>query len=142
MIDDDESITRSIAMVLENEGYRVDTAGTGAIAIEKSQTSFYDLALIDIRLPDMEGTRLLTSLRETTPGMIKILLTGYPTMDNATDAVNKGANAYLTKPVNIDELIKTVREQLRKHREDKKYSEGKVAEYFEARFKEMDNRES
>jgi len=142
VIDDDESITRSIAMVLENEGYRVDTAGTGAIAIEKSQTSFYDLALIDIRLPDMEGTRLLTSLRETTPGMIKILLTGYPTMDNATDAVNKGANAYLTKPVNIDELIKTVREQLRKHREDKKYSEGKVAEYFEARFKEMDNRES
>jgi DNA-binding NtrC family response regulator len=141
VIDDDESVRKTLALVLEKEGYQVDTAQNGTVAIEKSQGNFYNLALIDIRLPDMEGTRLLTELQETTPKMIKILLTGNPTVDNAITAVNKNANAYLTKPVNVDQLIQTVREQLRRQQEERKYSEGKVAEFFETRFKEMDSKE-
>jgi DNA-binding NtrC family response regulator len=141
VIDDDESIRKTLAMVLEREGYQVDTAQNGTVAIEKSQGNFYNLALIDIRLPDMEGTRLLTELQETTPRMVKILLTGNPTVDNAITAVNKNADAYLTKPVNLDQLLQTVREQLRRQQEERKYSEGKVAEFFETRFKEMDSTE-
>ena len=141
VIDDDESIRKTLAMVLEREGYQVDTAQNGTVAIEKSQGNFYNLALIDIRLPDMEGTRLLVELKETTPRMIKILLTGNPTLDNAITAVNKNADAYLTKPVNLDQLLQTVREQLRRQQEERKYSEGKVAEFFETRFKEMDSTE-
>jgi len=71
VIDDDESIRKSLATVLEEEGYVVDTAENGKEAIQKSNVNFYNLALIDIQLPDMEGTRLLTAMKETTPKMVK-----------------------------------------------------------------------
>jgi DNA-binding response OmpR family regulator len=66
VIDDDETIRRTTVMALEKEGYRVDTAENGTMATEKAQANFYNLALIDIRLPDMEGTGLLTALKKTT----------------------------------------------------------------------------
>ena len=58
----------------------MDTASNGKEAVGKSQTNFYNLALVDIRLPDMDGTKLLTSMKETTPEMVKIILTGYPAL--------------------------------------------------------------
>jgi len=93
--------------------------------------------LIDIRLPDMEGTELLTALKETTPKMIKIILTGYPALQNAIDGVNKGAHGYLVKPIKMDELFQTVKEQLKKQSESKEYGEQKLAKFVETRFKEM-----
>jgi len=80
VVDDDESIRKVLATILEENGYIVDTAENGKEAIEKSNTKFYNLALIDIRLPDMEGTKLLTTIRETTPKMVKIIVTGYPSL--------------------------------------------------------------
>ena len=56
----------------------------------------------------MEGTELLTALKETTPKMVKIILTGYPALQNAITAINKGVDAYLVKPVNTDELLRSV----------------------------------
>jgi DNA-binding NtrC family response regulator len=138
IVDDDPSIRRSMSKILEHEGYYVDSAENGKEAIVKSEENFYNLALIDIRLPDMEGTELLTSLKETYPRMGKIMVTGYPLLQNAIEAVNKGADFYLTKPVNIDELVKVVKEQLRKQEEEKKYSEEKMAAYVETRAQELD----
>jgi two-component system cell cycle response regulator len=116
VIDDDEGIRKVIAEALKTEGYAVDTAGNGKDAIEKSQTQAYNLALIDIRLPDMDGTQLLTSLKEPVLGMIKIILTGYPTLQTAVDAVNKGAESYLIKPFNMDDLLRTIHETLKKQK--------------------------
>ena len=70
IIDDEESIRNSLAAVLEEKGYLVDMAENGQVAIEKSKTKAYNLALIDIRLPDMEGTDLLTAIKENTPDMV------------------------------------------------------------------------
>jgi DNA-binding NtrC family response regulator len=137
VIDDDEGIRKVVTHALKSEGYSVDTASNGKEAIEKSQTNFYNLALIDIRLPDMEGTELLTALKETTPKMIKIILTGYPALQNAIDGVNKGAHGYLVKPIKMDELFQTVKEQLKKQSESKEYGEQKLAKFVETRFKEM-----
>jgi len=95
VIDYDETIRKLIATVLEGAGYLVDTAKSGKEAIEKTSSRFYNLALIDIRLPDMEGTQLLTAIKETTPKIIKIMLTGYPSTQNAIDAVNGGADEYI-----------------------------------------------
>ena len=136
MIDDDETITAVFRAGLKQEGFSVDVASTGKEAIEKSQGQVYNLALIDIRLPDMEGTKLLTELKETTPKMRKIIVTGYPDVQNAIASVQKGADFYITKPTKIDELVKVVREQLLKQREEKDYSQQKVAEYIETRFRE------
>ena len=136
VIDDDEGIRKVITTALNDESYITDTASNGREAIEKSKTNAYNLAIIDIHLPDMEGTQLLSELEETTPKMRKIIVTGFPEVQNAIAAVKKGANDYITKPVKIDVLINSIREQLRKQREEKNYSEEKVAEYIETRLRE------
>jgi len=141
VIDDDEGIRKVVAEALRSEGYSVDTASNGKQAVEKSRTNFYNLALIDIRLPDMEGTKLLTSMKQTTPEMIKIILTGYPALQNAIDAVNKGAHGYLVKPINMDELLRTVEEHMKKQSEMKQYSQERVAEFVETRFNELQTEE-
>jgi DNA-binding NtrC family response regulator len=142
VIDDDEGTRKVVAEALKSEGYSVDTASNGKEAVEKSQTNFYNLALVDIRLPDMEGTKLLTSMKETTPEMIKIILTGYPALENAVDAVNKGAHGYLVKPINMDELLRTVDQHLKKQSELKEYGQQRLAQFVETRVKELQTEES
>ena len=136
VIDDDETITAVFRAGLRQEGYNVDVASTGKEAIEKSKNQLYNLALIDIRLPDMEGTKLLTEMQETIPKMRKIIVTGYPDLQNAIASVQKGADFYITKPTKLDELTKVVKEQLQKQQEEKMYGEKKVAEYLETRLRE------
>jgi len=137
VIDDEESIRRTISMTLEHAGYKVDTAENGKQAIEKAEINFYNLAIIDIRLPDMEGTELLSAMKETTPKMVKIILTGYPALQNAMTAINKGVNYYLIKPVNTDELLKVIKEHLDKQKNEREYSQQKIAQFVETRFKEL-----
>jgi DNA-binding NtrC family response regulator len=112
--------------------------GSAREAIKKTDKKFYNLALIDIRLPDMEGIELLMKMRDTTPRMRKIIITGYPTLQNAVDAVNKGADAYVTKPFDVERVLNTISEQLRKQEQEKKYSQDKVAEFIETRVRELD----
>jgi len=136
--DDDESIRKILAVILEDRGYTVDTAKNGKQAIELSKNNFYNLALIDIRLPDMEGTRLLSSLRETVPRMRKVIITGFPSMQNAVEALNKGADAYVTKPFEMEKILKTIKDQLKKQQEEKKFSQDKVTEFIHTRVKELE----
>ena len=109
----------------------------GREAIKKSESTAYNVALIDIRLPDMEGTELLTSMKDTVPKVRKIIITGYPSMQNAIDAVNRNADAYLVKPVDVDKLLELVRRQLKLQEAEKKYNQQKVAEFIETRAKEI-----
>jgi DNA-binding NtrC family response regulator len=140
IIDDEESIRKSLAAVLEEKGYLVDMAENGQVAIEKSKTKAYNLALIDIRLPGMEGTDLLTAIKENTPDMVGIIVTGYPSLQNAIEAVNKGADGYIVKPFTIDVLLDMVKKHLKIQQETRKYSEQKVAEFIETRAKELESR--
>jgi DNA-binding NtrC family response regulator len=119
VIDDEESIRTTTSAILEEEGYEVDMAENGKEAIRKSNADLYRVALIDFRLPDMDGTELLTALRETTPKMVKIMVTGYPTLENAVECVNKHADAYFVKPVNYENLLSTIRELIQKQQESK-----------------------
>ena len=120
VIDDDGSIMKTIAAILQSEGYVVSTAENGKEAIEKSNTDFYRVALIDFRLPDMQGTELLTALRETTPKTVKIMVTGYPTLQNTIECVNKHADAYFIKPVDYENLLNTIKSLIQKQQESKK----------------------
>jgi len=138
VVDDDESIRKAISTILEEKGYEVDTAESGREAIEKTHSGFYNLALIDIRLPDMEGTELLLRMKETTPRMVKIIVTGFPSLQNAMDAVNRCADAYVIKPVRIDDLLETIRVHLERQKQAKRFSEDKIAEFIETRVKELD----
>ena len=137
IIDDDESIRRILSSILEEKGYIVDTARNAKEALKKSKAFYYNLALIDIRLPDIEGTDLLSKLQKASPEMIKIILTGYPSLQNAIKAVNKGADGYLIKPADLDDLHQTIERHLKRQEEERKYSEEKVAEFIESRAKEL-----
>ena len=137
VVDDDEGIRKVLKTILEEEGYVVDTAENGKEAIKKSNAKFYNLALIDIRLPDMEGTKLLSAIKETTPKMVKIIITGYPSLQNAIEAVNKDADAYILKPFDMGKVLNKIREHLKKQKEAKKYSQEKVTEFIETRVKEL-----
>jgi len=141
IVDDDESIREVLTAILRDEGYRVEAVDTGEKAIKATQQNFYNLALIDIRLPDMEGTELLTKMKDTVPKMVKIIITGYPTLQNAIEAVNKGADGYIVKPINIEETLKTIKEHLRRQEEERKYSEQKMVEFIETRVKELKAKE-
>jgi DNA-binding NtrC family response regulator len=138
IVDDDENIRKVLKTILEEEGYAVDEAEDAKKAIEKSRRNVYNLALIDIRLPDMEGIELLTRMKDTVPKMRKIIITGYPTLQNAIEAVNRGADAYILKPFDMEKVLATIKEQLRKYEEEKRYSQEKVAEFIEARVKELE----
>ncbi len=138
VVDDDESIRKVLTTILEEEGYAVDTAECGKEAIDKSHDKFYNLALVDIRLPDMMGTQLLTALKKTTPKMVKMIITGYPSLQNAIEAVNKGADAYLLKPFNVEDTLGLIKAHLEKQKEAKTYSQEKVAEFIETRAREIE----
>ena len=142
VIDDDEAVRKNLKAILELEGYHVDTAVTGKEAVDKSNATFYNLALIDIRLPDMKGTQLLTTMRDTVPKMVKIIVTGYPSLENAKDAVNMGVDGYIVKPImDIGEFLQKIKEHLTKQEEAQRYDEHKMAEYIESRAKEQETKE-
>lgn len=142
VVDDDKSIRKTLEAILEGEGYYVDSAENGKQAIEKTSSSYYNLALIDIRLPDMEGTELLTKMKDTTPKMRKIIITGYPSQQNAVEALNREANAYILKPFDVKDVLKTIREQIDKQEAEKTFSQDKIAEFIETRAKELEPQKS
>jgi DNA-binding NtrC family response regulator len=126
-----------VKAILEDEGYIVDLAATGMEAIKRTEETAYNVALLDIRLPDMEGVELLKLMKDAVPRTRKIMVTGYPSMQNAVAALNKNADAYLIKPVDIEKLLNTVKEQLRLQENEREFSEQKVAEFIETRVKEL-----
>jgi len=135
IVDDDENIRKILSLILRQTGYLVDTAASGEEAIAKSDANFYNLALIDVRLPDIEGTKLLTLMKETTPRMMKVILTGFPLLENALQAINRGVDGYLAKPVNTSQLLKTVSQLLERQAKDTAFTEEQLKRFVETRFK-------
>jgi DNA-binding NtrC family response regulator len=137
VVDDDLNIRKSMEAILSEEGYDVDLAADGKEAIRKSESTTYNVALIDIRLPDMDGVELLTRMKDTVPRTRKIIITGYPSVQNAIEAVNRKADAYLVKPVDVEKLLATIETHLELQKMEKEYSEEKVVEFIAARVKEI-----
>jgi DNA-binding NtrC family response regulator len=138
IVDDDESIRNVLATILEDRGYIVDSAGTGKEGIEKTNMHFYNLTFVDVRLPDMTGPEVLGKMRDTVPKMRKIIITGYPSLQNAVEALNNGAHAYIMKPFDMDKVLKIMDEQLKLQKEETTFSQEKVTEFVKSRVKELE----
>jgi len=125
IVDDDESSRRSLSLILGKSGYDAEAVVTGREALKKSKEGFFNVALIDIKLPDMEGVELLAPFKEMHPGMAVIMITGYASVETAVQALNEGASAYILKPFDIDEVLVVIREFLEKQRliEEKRQAE-------------------
>jgi YesN/AraC family two-component response regulator len=138
IVDDDETILAVLKEILELDGYTVETAATGKEAIEKSENFFFDLSMLDIKLPDMEGTELITKLHKANPQMIKIIITGFPSFDNAVKSLNLGADAYITKPVNSKELLELVGEKIREQQAASQIDEDRVSDWVDGKIRQIE----
>lgn len=138
IVDDDESIRKVLTEILTEKGYHVEAVENGRKAILRTKHRFYNLALIDIRLPDIQGVELITKMHDTSPKMVKIIITGYPTLQNAIDALNRGADAYLIKPLDIEKTLKIIEEHLQKQKEMQKMTEKQLVEFIETRAKMLE----
>ena len=132
IVDDDECICKTLAAILQSEGYQTTTTTTAKEAIEKTKAQFFNIALLDIKLPDMEGTQLLAQLQEISPETIKIMITGYPSLKNAVDALNYGAGSYIMKPLDPAELLKTIKNKLETQKQAEKITKEKLAEWVQS----------
>lgn len=113
VVDDDADLLLSFKDLLQTRGYTVDTADTGMRALEMSSRARYDLAVVDIRLPDIEGTEVLRRMPQSSRNMKKIIVTGYPNLENAIESITQGVDAYLLKPVEPAEFLKIVEGKLK-----------------------------
>lgn len=113
IIDDDKYILNIFSRILQKQGYNVDIAETGQEALEKIDTKEYNLALIDVKLPDTNGTDLLAKIHTIKPEMMKIAITGFPSLEDANKVMDQGATAYLVKPVKSEELVKIIAQKLK-----------------------------
>ena len=109
IVDDDPKMREMLTQILENAGYIVESAKNGKEAIKACKKYPIDIGLIDIELPDTKGTKLLSVLKKITPKMVKIIITGYPSIENAVTAVNEKADAYVLKPFNPADLLETIK---------------------------------
>jgi len=132
IVDDDEAICKTLSAILQAKGYQTTTATTANEAIEKAKIQFFNLALLDIKLPDMEGTRLLAKLQEIVPETIKIMVTGYPSLKNAVDALNLGADSYIMKPIDPAELLNKIKSKLEAQQQAGKMTKERLAEWIQS----------
>ena len=113
IVEDNVEVLESLSEILTSEGYEVETATSGEEGIKKCRTEQFSLALLDIKLPDIEGTQVLEVLHREFPGMVKIMITGHPSLENAVASLKRGADAYLMKPINPANLLKVLDEKMR-----------------------------
>jgi len=104
VVDDEPSILKLLKEALTQWGYQVACVGTGSEALEAIRTELFDAAITDIRMPEMSGLDLLREIKRHDDSIEVIVMTGYPTIASAVEALKEGAYDYLSKPLILDEL--------------------------------------
>jgi DNA-binding NtrC family response regulator len=112
IVDDESKIRDAFTEFLQSEGFIVEGAENGEIALRKIDEDLYDVVLIDLNMPKVDGMSVLKHLTEHEPDSIGIILTGYATIRNAVDAVKAGAFDYLAKPVKMEEVLLVIKRAL------------------------------
>jgi len=115
VVDDERSHRQMIEAVLSAEGYEIAQADNGQAAIDAVTEKFYDLVIMDIRMPELGGIEALKKIKTISPGIPIIIMTAYASVGSAVDALKSGASDYLTKPLDIEELKLLVAKTLRIH---------------------------
>lgn len=106
IVDDEEVVRRSHLRSLADTGCETGTAEDGQQAIRVMERHPYDVVLLDLRMPGLDGMEVLRTLKERWPDCEVVVITGYPTIESAKEAVRLGAHDYLAKPVGPDDVIR------------------------------------
>ena len=116
IIDDEKFVCEGCRLALKQNGHSVDVRMTGKEGVEALRAGDYEVILLDLRLPDMDGMEILRILTDQRPGECLIVITGYPSVKNAVEAMKLGAYDYLAKPFSDDELLLAVERAAEKRR--------------------------
>ncbi len=108
VIDDEKTLRHFLRLHLLEQGYQVDEAADGKTALQLINNQHFDVALVDLRLTDMDGLEIVRHLRQISPKTSVIILTAYASLDSAIEALRQGAHDYLTKPFDTAELLASV----------------------------------
>jgi len=113
VVDDEKEIREFLSKALTRiAGFHVEVAEDGDDALKKIEQDKLDLILTDLKMPRMDGLKLITEIAKTKPEILTVLMTGHGTIDSALEAMKRGASDYLTKPINLDELVLRVQKVL------------------------------
>lgn len=114
IVDDEQSYRQLLSLVFQEEGHELRTAMNGRQALEEVQRESVDVIVSDVKMPDMDGIELLRALRETLPDIGVILMTAFASVDTAREAFKLGADDFIQKPFDVEELKLIVRKTLEK----------------------------
>jgi ActR/RegA family two-component response regulator len=140
IVDDDLGVSKTLKLIFEKNQYETESVGTGQEALKKAKENFFNMAFLDIKLPDMQGVELIGPLKELHPDIVVIMITAFASMETAVQAINDGASAYIYKPLEMDKVLKIVEntfeklnliEEKRKAEKALKESEEKLKKYSE-----------
>ena len=106
IVDDEEVVRRSHLRSLASAGCRAEAAENGAQALQVMEQHPFDVILLDLRMPGLDGMEVLRTLKARWPDSEVVIITGYPTLESAKEAVRLGAQNYLVKPVGPDDVIR------------------------------------
>jgi DNA-binding response OmpR family regulator len=113
VIDDDKQVTGYLSKMLsEVGGFSVDIAETAKEAHRQIQAATFDLVLVDLKLPDMDGLQLITEIVTRKPEILTVVITGHASINSAVEAMKRGASDYLTKPFDLEEMLARLRKVL------------------------------
>jgi DNA-binding NtrC family response regulator len=107
-VDDEQNLLELLLRVLGKQGFVVKTALSGGEALKLLELEPFHLALVDIKMGTMNGVRLLKEMKDRRPHIKVIMMTAYPTSETRVEAFENGASAYLTKPVDLQQLVGTI----------------------------------
>lgn len=116
IVDDEEPQRNTLTGFLKKQGYAVETADSGITALALASQKHFELALVDLKMPEMDGIELLEKLKEQNPDTQVIMMTAYKTVESAVEAMQKGAYHYISKPINLDELKLDIKKALNNQR--------------------------
>jgi diguanylate cyclase (GGDEF)-like protein len=117
IIDDDEALCQTLSDILGELGYYVESATSGKEAIKKGVRRYFNVALIDIRLPDIDGIELLGILKEINPELECLMITAYASLETAVEALRCGASDYVIKPLKMKEVLDGVEAALKRQQQ-------------------------
>lgn len=109
IVDDEAAVRESLSSWFRDEGYEVDTADSARVALEKLARNTWDVFLLDIRMPGIDGLELQRKLREAEPDATVVIMTAYASVETAVEAMKQGAFDYIIKPFDPDDLEHTIR---------------------------------
>ncbi|MBI4845953.1 MAG: diguanylate cyclase [Candidatus Omnitrophica bacterium] len=119
LVDDETVIRETLCLILKEEGYSVSTAKTGSEAIALAKEAVFDIAVIDLKLPDVDGTFVLHNIKEANPLICAILITAYPTTESAIRAIQEEAYEYITKPFDVNHVKLVIKRGLEEKKLEK-----------------------